>query len=165
MSERESASPRPPLAEDRSGRARPRAGARVARRLALPACAVAIALGVAACGGTESSTGSYKGEKAKVAEAISSLQSDATAGDAKKVCSKDLAASVGKRLEASGGTCVKALESQLREVDTFNLTVESIEVKGAQATAKVKSTWSGKLREKTLSLVREGGSWKVDSLS
>lgn len=136
-----------------------------ARRLALPACALAIALGVSACGGTESSTGNYKGEQAKVAEAISSLQSNATVLNAKKVCSEDLAASVGKHLEAQGSTCVKALESQLRQIDTYAMTVESIDVKGSEATAKVKSTWSGKQLENTLSLVKEGGRWKLQSLS
>lgn len=134
-------------------------------RIAAPLGALALALGIAACGNTTTSTGNYKGEKAKVAETISNLQKDATAMDAKKVCKNDLAAAVNKRLEAKGSTCVKALESQLKEIDTYSMTVESVSVKGSSATAEVKSTWAGKQKARTLTFVKEGGSWKLDSLS
>lgn len=136
----------------------------VARRILAPFGALALALGLAACGNT-TSTGKFSGEKQKVAETISNLQSDATSGNAKKACSNDLSKAVAKRLEAKGSTCVKALESQLKQVDTFTMTVESISVSGSEATAKVKSSWSGKERVSTVSFVKEGGSWKVDSLS
>lgn len=126
--------------------------------------ALCTVLGVSACGET-SSTGSYKGESKKVAQTISNLQNDATTRSAGKVCSRDLAASVVKRLEASGTSCKKALEHQLSEVDTYSLTVESISVSGNDAKAKVKSTWSGKEKVREVSFVKEGGSWKVASLS
>lgn len=133
------------------------------RALIAPAGALCLALGVAGCGET-SSTGSYKGESKKVAQTISNLQSDATTANASKVCSRDLAASVVKRLEASGTSCKKALEGQLKEIDTYALTVESIDVKDSTATAKVKSTWSGKESVHEVSFVKEGGSWKVADL-
>lgn len=126
--------------------------------------ALCIALGVAACGET-SSTGSYKGEAKKVAQTISNLQSDATSVNPGKICSRDLAASVVKKLEAGGTSCKKALEGQLREIDTYALTVESISVQDSSATAKVKSTWSGKERIHEVSFVKEGGSWKISGLS
>ena len=44
-------------------------------------CAVAVAVGVTACG-TTVSTGSFKGEQREVAQAISSLQTDVKAADA-----------------------------------------------------------------------------------
>jgi len=133
-------------------------------RIAAPLGALALALGLAACGNT-TSTGNYKGEAAKVAETISNLQSDATAEDAKKVCKNDLSAAVGKRLEANGSSCVKALETQLKEIDTYSMTVKSVSVKGSSATAKVKSRWAGKEKVNTLAFVKEGGSWKLESLS
>ncbi len=126
--------------------------------------ALCVALGVSACG-EASSTGSYKGESKNVAQTITNLQSDATSANASKVCSRDLAASVLKRLEASGSACKKVLEGQLREIDTYSLTVESISVKGSAATAKVKSTWSGKEHVHEVSFVKEGGSWKISGLS
>jgi len=126
--------------------------------------ALCVALGVAACGET-SSTGSYKGESKKVAQTISNLQSDATDANASKICSRDLATSVVKKLETGGTSCKKALEGQLREIDTYALTVESISVQGTHATAKVKSTWSGKERIREVSFVKEGSGWKVSALS
>jgi hypothetical protein len=126
--------------------------------------ALCVALGVSACG-EASSTGSYKGESKNVAQTITNLQSDATSANTSKVCSRDLAASVLKRLEASGSACKKVLEGQLREIDTYSLTVESISVKGSAATAKVKSTWSGKEHVHEVSFVKEGGSWKISGLS
>jgi hypothetical protein len=135
-----------------------------ARALTASAAAVCVALGISACGQT-SSTGSYKGESQKVAQTITNLQSDATSADASKVCSRDLAASVVKKLEAGGSTCKKALEDQLREIDTYSLTVESISVHDATATAKVRSTWSGKEKVHELAFVKESGKWKVSGLS
>lgn len=129
-----------------------------------PVAAVCVALGVSACG-EASSTGSYKGESQKVAQTITNLQSDLTGLDASKVCGRDLAQSVVKKLQSDGSACKKALESQLREIDTYSLTVESISVHDATATAKVRSTWSGKEKIHELSFVKEGGRWKVSGLS
>jgi hypothetical protein len=125
--------------------------------------ALCAAVGIAGCGET-SSTGSYKGESKKVAQTISNLQSDATSANASKICSRDLAASVVKHLQASGTSCKKALEGQLKEIDTYALSVESISVQGQDATAKVKSTWSGRERVHQISFVREGENWKVSGL-
>jgi nucleotidyltransferase/DNA polymerase involved in DNA repair len=133
--------------------------------LIAPLGALCVALGVAACGETSSSTGNYKGESQHVAQTISNLQSDATSSNASKVCSRDLAQSVVERLQAGGSSCKQALESQLREIDTYSLAVESISVKGNAATATIKSTWSGTQRVHTLSLVKEDGSWKVSGVS
>jgi Putative lumazine-binding len=134
------------------------------RAIPLALAALCAALGVSACG-EASSTGSYKGESQHVAQTIASLQSDATAASAGKVCGRDLAASVVRRVEAAGKSCKQALEGQLREIDTYSLTVESISVQDAKATAKVKSTWSGKERVHTLSFVKEDGHWKIAALS
>jgi hypothetical protein len=124
---------------------------------------ICTAIGVSACGET-SSTGSYKGESKKVAQTISNLQNDATARNAGKVCGRDLAASVVKRLESDGKTCKKVLEHQLDEVDTYSLTVDSISLSGNDAKAKVKSTWSGKEEVHEVAFVKEGDSWKVAGL-
>lgn len=134
------------------------------RAILLAFAALCAALGLSACG-EASSTGSYKGESQHVAQTIADLQSDATAANTAKVCKRDLAASVVRRVQAGGKSCKQALEGQLREVDTYSLTVESISVQGAKATAKVKSTWSGKERARTLSFVKEGGRWKIAALS
>ncbi|HEY2632785.1 MAG TPA: nuclear transport factor 2 family protein [Solirubrobacteraceae bacterium] len=67
-----------------------------------------------------------------------------------------------KRLESAGG-CQAVLKKQLVQLDSTNLTIESVSVNGATATAKVKSTYSGKSRITTVSLVKEGSRWKIAS--
>jgi hypothetical protein len=126
-------------------------------------CAPALALTLAACGEAVS-TGGFKGESHNVAQTLSNFQKDATAGDQVKLCQRDLAAKLTSGLKGAGG-CQSKLESQLKQVDALNLTVESIVVKGASAQARVKSTWSGKNRITTLSLVREGARWKIAGAS
>jgi hypothetical protein len=86
-------------------------------------CALSLlATGVAACGNTVS-TSSFKGEQQKVAQAVAHLQSHATALEAKKICSEDLAAANVARLNTASGGCKQAIESQLKQIDSFETTV------------------------------------------
>jgi hypothetical protein len=133
------------------------------KALALAGGALACALALGACGEAVS-TASFKGARRDVAQSISDFQKDATAGDQGKLCAKDLAASVTARLKGAGG-CSAVLKSQLREVDALNLSVQSISISGSSAQARVKSTWSGRSRVSTLSLVKEGSRWKVSGAS
>lgn len=129
------------------------------RQLASGLCAIALSVGFAACGET-ASTSSFKGESHNVATTVSDFQKDATGGDQKKLCVNDLAATLTARLR-SGGGCQAVLKNQLHEIDALNMTIESIAVKGVGATAHVKSTYSGKSRITTLTLVKEGSRWKI----
>jgi hypothetical protein len=126
-------------------------------------CAPLLALGVAACGGATVSTSSFKGEDKAVVQAVANLQSNATAGEEQKICAADLAAAIVMRLGGAKG-CEAAIKNQLTEVDSFDVTVGSVQVTGAKATANVKSIKSGKTWLSTLTLVREGGKWKASSL-
>ncbi len=118
---------------------------------------------LASCGGTVS-TGSYKGPSRAVAERISDFQSDVTSKDEKKLCNRDFASVVRARLQAAGSTCVAALSKQLGAITDFELSVSSIAVHGKGASARVKSTWSGKQRTTTMQLVEEGGAWRIAAL-
>ncbi len=128
--------------------------------LCLPLCAVA----VAACG-TTTSTASFKGEQHEVAQTVANLQSDATSAEEKKVCANDLAAAVVTRLGGQKG-CEKAIKNQLAEVDTLEVSVQSVQIAtgGTTATAHVKSTRSGKKKSGTVSLVKEGKDWKISAV-
>jgi len=138
----------------------------VKRALAL-LCVPLLAAGVAACGSASGIAG-FKGEEHNVAQTISNLQADATARDEGKVCDNDLASTVVTRLDAAAGGCKQAIKDQLSEVDTFELTVESVQVndsgKVPTATARVKSVHAGKTELSTVSLVKEDGQWKISSL-
>jgi hypothetical protein len=126
-------------------------------------CAPLVVLGVGACGSATVSTSSFKGEDKAVAQAVASLQSNATAGEEQKICAADLAAPIVTRLGGTKG-CEAAIKHQLTEVDSFEVTVESIRIAGTKATANVRSIKSGKTWLATLTLVKEGGKWKTSEL-
>jgi uncharacterized protein involved in high-affinity Fe2+ transport len=130
--------------------------------------ALVLALALSACAKTVS-TSDYQGEEKEVAQTIANLQTDVTAGDEKKVCSNDLASVRVKALDASPGGCQQAVKNQLAEIDNFEVNVGSIHVGGTPsqptATASVLSVNAGKKRPVTISLVKEGGKWKVSGES
>lgn len=128
-------------------------------------CTCVSALALAACAKTVSTAG-FKGAEQEVATTIKNLQADATASEQKKICVNDVAASVVKGLGGTKG-CEAAIKSELSEVDSLEVTVQSIKLapSGTTATADVKSVHEGTSRASTVSLVKEGGKWKVSSVS
>jgi hypothetical protein len=130
--------------------------------------ATLLVFGVAACGSTVA-TSSFKGEQHEVAQTISNLQADVRAADQQKVCENDLAGTVVTRLSTAPGGCKQAIKGQLAEIDNFDVTVESVHVTGTgskrTATARVKSVYNGKSLARTVSLVFEGGKWKILSVA
>lgn len=127
-------------------------------------CAPLLALGLSACAQTVSTSG-LEGEAKAAGETVKDLQSNATAGEAKKICQDDLASAVVRRLESASGGCQEAIKKQLAEIDSVELTVESVQVTGTSALAHVKSIYSGKKKLSTMALVKEGKKWKISSFS
>jgi hypothetical protein len=134
------------------------------RRLTCLLCLPPCALALSACGSTVSTAG-FKGEQHEVAQTISNLQADATAGEQRKICGDDLAATVIARLGGSKG-CEEAIKKQLAEIDSLEVSVQSVKLAAgnARATAAVTSVYEGKKRPSSVSLVKEGGKWKVSAL-
>ncbi len=134
-----------------------------ARRPLALLCAPLLAFGVSACASTTASN-SFKGEQHTVAQVISNLQSDVIASDPKKICANDLANAVVSRL---GGPkhCEAAIKNQLTEVDTPEVEIQSIQINGASASAQVRSTYAGKKRTGTLTLVKEGAEWRIATVN
>lgn len=135
------------------------------RRLLALLCLPLSALALAACGATTVSTSGFKGQQHEVAQTISNLQADATAGEQSKICANDLAAALVRKL---GGAkrCETAIKHQLAEVDSLEASVQSVTVAaaGRGATAQVKSIHEGKSRTSAVSLVEEGGKWKISGV-
>jgi hypothetical protein len=127
-------------------------------------CLPLSALALGACARTVS-TSAFKGAELQAAQAISNLQSDATAAEQKKICANDLAAPLVARLGGKKG-CERAIKTQLAEIDSLEVTVESVAVAadGTTATAQVKSVHEGKTKPSSLALVKEGSKWKVAGL-
>ena len=126
-------------------------------------CVPLLAVVVSACASTTAN--SFKGESHAVAQTIANLQTEATAGEAQKICSEELASTVTARLNSVPGGCKQALKSQLSQVDTQELTVEKVHPHGStSASAEVKSTYAGKNKVTTVTLVKENGVWKISKL-
>jgi len=133
----------------------------IARRAPALTSVLLAAAALAACGSTVS-TSSFQGEQKAVAQTVANLQTDATANEQAKICSQDLTAAVVAKLGGKAG-CEKAIKAQLAEIDSLEVDVKSVAIGagGTTATASVKSTYAGKSRTGTISLVREGGAWKI----
>ncbi len=127
-------------------------------------CLPLTALALAGCGSAVS-TSAFKGTEQEVAQTIANLQADATAAEQGKICANDLAAAVVTRLGGTKG-CEAAIKSQLAQVDSLEVSVLSVKVAaaGTTATAQVKSIHEGKSRASAMSLVKEGGKWKISGL-
>jgi hypothetical protein len=127
-------------------------------------CAPLLALGMSACAST-TNTSSYKGENHAVAQTIANLQSEATAGEAQKICATLLSSAVTRRLSSAHGGCTQALKNQLSQVDTPELTVQEVQQNSpTSASAQVKSIYAGKSKLSTLTLIKEAGKWKISGL-
>jgi hypothetical protein len=124
-----------------------------------------LAAGASGCAKAVSTSG-FKGEQHEVAQTIANLQSDVTSGDEQKICANDLAQAIVSRLNAAPGGCKQAIKDQLAELDSYEVTVESVRLGSANtANATVKSVVSGKKATSALELRKEGGKWKVSGVS
>jgi len=147
------------------------------RRALVLVCSPLLAASLTACASAVS-TSAFKGEQHEVAQTVANLQTDATAGEDKKICANDLASAVVARL-GGASHCEAAIKSQLDQVDNLEVSVQSVTLGGAAkpggagkrgapglatASARVKSIHSGKHAESTVSLVKEGGKWKISGL-
>ena len=125
-------------------------------------CSVLLCVPLAACA-TSASTSKFHGAEHSVAQTVANLQSDVTGGEQKKICENDLAAGVVTKLGGKKG-CETAIKSQLSEIDSTEVQVESVHVEGGRASATVKSVHKGKKKESTLTLLLESGKWKISAL-
>src|SRR6059058_757960 len=103
-------------------------------RTLLLLCCAPPALALGACAKSVS-TSAFKGEQHDVAQAVANLQSDVTASDQKKVCSRDLSSALVTKLNTVhevkngrpvnrviAGRCKKVVKDQLAEIDNLDLT-------------------------------------------
>jgi len=122
---------------------------------------LAVALG--GCSLTPSSTSNtagFTGVQGLIASQLNKFASDASSDNPTDLCTNVLASSVVDKLNRSGG-CKTDITNQLKTIDDFSLTVKTVNVKGATATAAVQTVQNGKKVIGTMSLVRESGVWKV----
>jgi hypothetical protein len=141
------------------------------RRLAvLPLLTVAaVAPSIAGCGATDNSK-DYSGAKKDVATAIDDISSHARKLEARQVCDGFMTTELRAKLAARakpddrGTDCADQLKDSLRDVDVFDVDVQSISVTGNSATAKVKIKTSAEPDPVgTLTFVNQRG-WRLSEL-
>jgi len=114
---------------------------------------------LAGCGAT-AATGDFEGAEREVAQTIADVQAAGQAGDEEKLCDELFAESLVQRLQAGSANCRAELAPALDDADGFELEVQDVTVQGARATARVQ----GNGGRGTLTLVREGGRWRLAEL-
>jgi hypothetical protein len=132
-------------------------------RTLLPLGAIA-AVALAGCttqSTTDDSSGKFQGEQRLVANTIEDFESAASKGDQDQICRELLAKPLIATYAKRGGTCEKAVDDALKDSDSFGLTVESVNVTGTDATARVKADRGKKDVIRTIDLVKEGPGWRI----
>ena len=134
-------------------------------RFVLPLAAiVAVAVGGCATQTTSNdSSGKFRGEQRLVANTVEDFESAAAKGDQDQICRELLAKPLAAQYARHGGTCEKAVDAALRDTDSFGLTVESVRIADAQATARVKADRGKKDVLRNVTLVKEGPGWRISA--
>ncbi len=121
-----------------------------------------LALALAACGQTGTSTADFKGEERRVAQVVADLQEASQGNDPEEICSRLLAPDLVRSFEEGGRTCTQEIGDALDDADEFTMEIERVTISGISATARVED-YRDKPRE--LRLTREGGrGWRISSL-
>jgi hypothetical protein len=134
-------------------------------RYALPLAAIA-AVAVAGCTtqtNSNDSSGKFRGDQRLVANTVEDFESAASKGDQGQICRELLAKPLVAVYARRGGTCENVVDGVLKDSDSFGLTVESVRITGAQATARVKADRGKKDVLRTLTLVKEGTGWRISA--
>lgn len=117
----------------------------------------ALALGFAACG---------ESDEDKVRDTLRRFQTATAQKDYRALCRDVLARELIARLRAAGLPCEVALRQALGSVVAPKLTIEQVKVRGDTALARATTTARGQRPSRdTIRLVKQGGGWRVSSLS
>jgi hypothetical protein len=134
-------------------------------RFALPLAAI-VAVAVTGCAAqttSNDSSGKFRGEQRLVANTVEDFESAASKGDQDQICRELLAKALVAQYAEHGGTCEQAVDGALKDSDSFGLTVESVRIADAQATARVKADRGKKDVLRNLTLVKEGPGWRISA--
>ena len=135
---------------------------------AMPVLLTLLAAALSACATTATTSSSFKGEQHAAAQRIANLQSAATAGEAGKICKQLLSRRarraserLGRRLPAGDQEAARR-DRQLRSHRAVGEARR--QRRHADRDGRVKSIYAGKNALSTLTLVKEGGAWKISGL-
>jgi hypothetical protein len=120
-----------------------------------------LALGLSACGGTESSKPSGTPQE-QITQVVDNLSTAGQRRDADRICKEILAKRLVDELKTAGGDCVTEMDRAIKDATDFDLTISQIKVTGNTATARVRQGEDGKTA--VFSFVKEGDTWKASAL-
>jgi hypothetical protein len=123
------------------------------------------ALFISGCGSNASSAEKFAGEEKAVAQVVEDIAAAGRSGDAERICSDLLSASLVERMKAGGAACAAELDKSLDDADDFDLEVKDVTVTGSSATAQVEGRDGDKDRVATFRFVKEEGKWKAEAIS
>ena len=98
-----------------------------------------------------------------MANTVEDFETAASKGDQDQICRELLAKPLIAQYAEHGGTCEKAVDAALKDTDSFGLTVESVRIADAKATARVKADRGKHDILQTMSLVKEGPGWRISA--
>jgi len=110
----------------------------------------------------------FTGTKAQVADVFSTLQSASRSADKKKICNQILSTALAKSYGGPAG-CKDRVSDILDDADPTELQMKPLSITlgpGARpttATARVQSGSGKNPQHGTVALVKQGGSWRIDS--
>jgi 1-aminocyclopropane-1-carboxylate deaminase/D-cysteine desulfhydrase-like pyridoxal-dependent ACC family enzyme len=126
-----------------------------------------LALTLAGCGQTGSSSSSskdFKGEQAKVSKAIGDLETAGSGGKAATVCDDIVTTDLKATIASGGSDCAQEMKKAMDDADAFDLNVTAVTITGTKATATVKTPDRGKDVTRTFTLAKQaGGGWRISS--
>jgi len=136
----------------------PAAIALLALAVLLPACASG--------SGSSNSAEDFRGDQRAVATIVEDLEDAASNGNQDEICRDLLAPALVRRLSSAHGGCPAAVDTAIKNADTFAIDVQSVRITGNTATARVKLEVGDRDRTSTIGLTRPRPSagWRIDRL-
>jgi hypothetical protein len=92
------------------------------------------------------------------------LASDASSANGADICKNVLTSSMRATLNKVG-SCSTIITNQLKTIDDFTLTIESIKLAGSAASARVQTERSGAKVIQTVSLAHQPAGWRIAAIS
>jgi putative lumazine-binding protein len=124
----------------------------------LTAALLGLSVALSGCGGTP--------DAEKVRVVVENFGEATAAKDYQRLCDELLAPKLVEEVERVGLPCEAALRQGLGEVEAPTLTIGTIEIRGDDATAEVRTAASGERPSRdVLELIRFGDGWRIASLN
>jgi hypothetical protein len=127
----------------------------------LPLVAVTALAGCTPAGGTTS--GGFSGAEKDVATVVGNLATDGQRRKESDICDALLSRALAAKVAQGGQSCAEEMKKAIEDADQFTLDVQSVNVTGTSATARVKSTDRSSDVFRTFRFVQENGGWRIDS--